>query len=77
MNSKQRRQARREFPYVVIIQSRNGEPYFHHDHRVEGGRNWCRKQLKKDTWRFREAWAHAEFKFVNEKDAAFFALKWT
>lgn len=76
MNSKQRRQQRRQFPYVVIVKARAGEAYFHHDYRVDEGRDWCCSKLKKDSWRFSEAWDHAEFKFTDQKSATYFALKW-
>ena len=76
MNSAQRRQARREFPHQVEVKARSEERYFEHDSRVEQGRHWCRKQLKKNTWRTTEMWDYSIFYFVNEKDATFFALKW-
>ena len=76
MNSAQRRQARREFPHMVEVKPRDGERYFEHDGRVDDGRKWCRKQLKKNSWRATEMWDHAIFYFANEKDATFFALKW-
>ena len=77
MNSAQRRQARREFPHRVTVKPRAGERYFEHDNRVDGGRFWCRRQLKKNSWRSTELWDEAIFYFANERDAAFFALKWT
>lgn len=76
MNSAQRRQARREFPHRVEVKPRSDERYFEHDRRIEDGRKWCRKQLKKGQWRATEMWDHAIFYFANERDATFFALRW-
>lgn len=76
MNSAQRRQTRREYPHLVEVKARSDERYFEHDERVDAGRAWCRKRLKQGCWRSTEMWDHAIFYFANEKDAAFFALKW-
>lgn len=77
MNSAQRRQSRREFPHVVSMQASESRRYFEHDARVTKARTWCRKQFGKGAWRMAEGWDHTEFKFAREKDAAFFALKWS
>lgn len=76
MNSAQRRQARREFPHRVELTALTTEQYYKHDNRVDFARVWCRRQLKKNSWRSTEMWDHAIFYFANEKDATFFALKW-
>ena len=77
MNSAQRRQARRGYPYTVEIKARREEMYIQHDSRVDSGRKWCRKQFKKGAWRYTEHWDHSVFYFANEQDATFFALKWS
>ena len=77
MNSAQRRHARREFPHMVEVKARPEEMYFQHDRRLDSGRAWCRRQFKKGAWRYTEFWDHAIFYFANERDATFFALKWS
>lgn len=77
MNSAQRRQARREFPYVVAVKAKEVERFFEHDLRIDQAHVWCRKQFRKGSWRVANGWEHAEFKFAREKDAVYFALKWT
>lgn len=76
MNSAQRRQARREFPHRVEVKARPDKRYIDHDIKVEDSRKWCRKKLKKNSWRSVENWDETVFYFANEKDATFFALKW-
>lgn len=75
MNSSQRRKAKREFPYVIKLAAKAEEPYFEHDDRVMTARNWCRRNCS-DNYKVDSKWDSAEFKFVTEKDAVFFALKW-
>ncbi len=77
MNSAQRRQARREFLHVVTIRAITSERYFDHDHRVSVAQTWCRKQFGKNNFRCQSDWDSTEFKFVREKDATLFALKWS
>jgi len=77
MNSAQRRQARREHPHMVTIKARESDRYLDHDSRVDRGRAWCRKQLKKGSWRSSDFWDEAIFYFATEKDATYFALKWS
>lgn len=77
MNSAQRRRARREFPHVVLLNPAKSERYFQHDNRVDKARGWCRRQFVQGTWTSKELWDHAEFKFSNQKDAVYFALKWS
>lgn len=77
MNSAQRRQARREFPHIVEVKARSDERYFEHDGRVDAGRKWCRRQFKNGSWRYTEHFDHSVFYFTNERDATFFALKWS
>lgn len=77
MNSAQRRQARREFSHVIAIRAVTSERYFDHDHRVSVAQTWCRKQFGKNNFRCQSDWDSTEFKFVREKDAALFALKWS
>lgn len=77
MNSAQRRQARREFPHIVTMQARENRRYFEHDDRVAKACTWCRRQFGSKGWRLSEGWQHAEFKFAREKDAVYFALKWS
>lgn len=76
MNSAQRRQARREFPHVVKLKALSGERYYDHDHRVSVAQTWCRKKFGKGNFRSQTDWDHTDFKFVREKDAVHFALKW-
>lgn len=75
MNSAQRRRVRREFPHVVRVSPRPGDRYFQHDNRVDNARTWCRQQCK-GTWTVWDNWNYAYFKFANERDAIYFALKW-
>ena len=77
MNSAQRRLNKRMFPYMVEVKVRAEEMYFQHDNRVLDGRNWCRKQFKNGSWRATEFWDHTIFYFNNQKDATYFALKWS
>jgi hypothetical protein len=76
MNSSQRRQARREFPHVVTMQARESQRYFEHDDRVAKACTWCQRQFGRGAWRLAEGWQHADFKFSEQKDAIYFALKW-
>ncbi len=76
MNSSQRRQARRGYPHVVQINANPMERYFHHDHKVAEAQAWCRKQFGKGKFRAHTDWDRTEFKFIREKDAVHFALKW-
>ena len=77
MNSAQRRQARREFPHVVTMKAREGRRYFEHDDQVMKACTWCQRQFGKGTWRLTSGWDHSEFKFARERDAIYFALKWS
>lgn len=77
MNSAQRRQARREFPHVVTIRAETSERYFHHDHKVAQANTWCRKQFGKGNFRCQSDWDYSMFKFISEKHATLFALKWS
>ncbi len=77
MNSAQRRKANKLYQHVVTIKARMAELYYQHDERVVQGRAWCRKNFRKGTWRYKEYYDHAVFKFTNEKDATYFALKWS
>lgn len=76
MNSKQRRQARREFPYEVQVKAEDSERYYYHDRKVMQAQTWCRKQFGRDNFRSKAEWNHAVFKFIREKDATYFMLKW-
>ena len=74
MNSAQRRKLKREYPYAIELFPSTGWKYFEHDDNVEEARKWCNKNIKRysvDTF-----WDHAKFKFITEKDAVIFALKW-
>jgi len=77
MNSAQRRQLKRAFPYAVRMVPKESDRYFHHDHRVSVARTWCRRQFGAGNFRSTEDWDSAEFKFAREKDAAYFALRWS
>lgn len=77
MNSAQRRQARRELQHVVLLKPETGNRYFQHDGRVSVARAWCKRQIHKGSWQCKARWDHAEFRFSNEKDAVYFALKWS
>lgn len=77
MNSAQRRQARREFSHVITIRAVTSERYFDHDHRVSVAQTWCRRQFGKNNFRCHTDWDSTDFKFVREKDATLFALKWS
>jgi hypothetical protein len=77
MNSAQRRRAQREFPYSVVIAAAPDQRYFEHDRRVVSARQWCRRQFKLDNWRCASNnWDSAEFRFVTQRDATLFALRW-
>ena len=74
MNSAQRRKLKREYPYAIELFPGTGWKYFEHDDNVKEARKWCNKNIKPysvDTF-----WDHAKFKFITEKDAVIFALKW-
>ena len=75
MNSAQRRRNKREFPYSIKLFPGAGWRYFEHDDNVDHAHDWCKEQVK-NGYRVITAWNHAEFKFVKEKDAVIFALKW-
>jgi hypothetical protein len=74
MNSSQRRKLKREYPYYIKLVAKPAEAYFKHDDRVEDAREWCNKNTKGYTTN--KSWDHTIFKFIKEKDAVFFALKW-
>jgi hypothetical protein len=76
MNSAQRRRARREFAYSVVIAAAPEQRYFEHDLQVRSARRWCCQQFKPDNWQWRTRWNSAEFRFVTQRDATLFALKW-
>ena len=75
MNSSQRRKAKREFPHVIKLIAKVGERFFEHDDRVTAARKWCKCNCHSD-FKVITAWDQAEFKFVTERDAVYFALKW-
>ena len=75
MNSKQRRQSKREFPHVIKLVAKAGEHYFEHDDKVMTARNWCRRNCR-NGFTVDSRWDQAEFKFATEKDAVYFAIKW-
>ena len=77
MNSAQRRRARREYPHIVKMSADRHRRYFEHDAEVDRAAKWCRKQFGSNGWRLSEGWSHTVFKFARERDAAFFALKWS
>jgi hypothetical protein len=77
MNSAQRRQARREFAHIVTMSASQHRVYFEHDARVDLAVKWCQKQFGRGSWRMTEGWFRTEFKFAREKDAVYFALKWS
>lgn len=74
MNSAQRRKFKREYPYTIKLLLGKGWRYFEHDGNVEEARKWCSKNTK--GYSVYENWDHAAFKFITEKDAVIFALKW-
>jgi hypothetical protein len=76
MNSAQRRRARREFAYSVVIAAAPEQRYFEHDLQVRSARRWCCRQFKPDNWQWRTMWNRAEFRFVTQRDATLFALRW-
>lgn len=75
MNSSQRRKSKREFPHVIKLVAENGKAYFEHDDKVMTARNWCTRNCKAG-YKVDTKWDMAEFKFVTERDAVYFALKW-
>ena len=75
MNSKQRRKAKREYPYVIKLYSIRQLNYSNHDKKVYSAAAWCNKNCKGD-FICKTHWDHAEFKFNNHKDATIFSLKW-
>jgi hypothetical protein len=76
MNSAQRRRANREHPHTVRISATEQERYYEHDEKVHRAVQWCKKNCK-DSWRTNTDWDFCEFKFTNQKDAIYFALKWS
>ena len=77
MNSAQRRAARREFPHTVTLKAQGFERYIDHDTKVEQCRSWCQRQFGQGSWRATELYDHTTFYFAKEKDATYFALKWS
>lgn len=77
MNSAQRRQARREFAHTASMSSDQHLRYFEYDAEVYRAAKWCQKQFGKGSFRMAKGWSRSEFKFAREKDAAYFALKWS
>ena len=75
MNSRQRRKTKREHPHIVTIRTSEQQQYYEHDEKVYKAVRWCVKNCK-GTWRNENDWDHAEFKFSNQKDAVYFALRW-
>jgi len=75
MNSAQRRKTNREHPHKVTITVAEQQRYYEHDEKVHKAVQWCKKNSK-DSWRIENDWDHAVFKFANQKDAIYFALKW-
>lgn len=75
MNSLQRRKSKRKFPYSIKLVATPHEQYFVHDDRVTDAYTWCKDNFK-DKFNLETYWNQAEFKFVTEKDAVYFALKW-
>ena len=76
MNSKQRRQARREFPYEVQVKAGDSERYYYHDRKISQAQTWCRKQFGRGNFMSKSEWNYAVFKFHQEKHATYFTLKW-
>ncbi len=75
MNSAQRRKAKRGHPHIITLRTAEQKRYFEHDQKVELAIRWCRKNCK-GSWKNENGWDHAEFKFSEQKDAVYFALKW-
>ena len=75
MNSSQRRKLQRGFPHTIKLIATTYNPYYVHDEKIEEANKWCRKKFK-DKYRAITGWDHAEFKFLDERDAVVFALKW-
>jgi hypothetical protein len=75
VNSSQRRKSKREFPHVIKLVAKVGERYFEHDDKVMVARNWCSRNCRGE-YKVNKEWDSAEFKFVTERDAVVFALKW-
>jgi hypothetical protein len=75
VNSSQRRKSKREFPHVIKLVAKIGEHYFEHDDKVMVARNWCSRNCR-SGYKVNKDWDSAEFKFVTERDAVVFALKW-
>jgi hypothetical protein len=75
MNSSQRRKSKRQFPHVIKLVAGNGMYFFEHDDKVMTARNWCSHNCR-DAYKVNAEWDHAVFKFVTERDAVLFALKW-
>lgn len=75
MNSSQRRKNKREFPHIIKLLAEPYIRYFEHDDKIMAARNWCSRNCR-SGYKVTTDWDHAEFKFVTEKDAVIFALKW-
>ena len=74
MNAAQRRKSKRGYPHIITMWPAPSDIYFIHDDRVTDARRWCKR--KSIDVRVDSTWNHAEFKFVKEKDAVYFALTW-
>lgn len=80
MNSQQRRKNRRYFDATYIYKVRLSCPvglrYFEWDRKVEEMDIWCKKQFQK-KWTYTQDWDHSIFYFSENRDATYFALKWS
>ena len=75
MNSKQRRQHERRYPYTVRLMAPNHLRYFEWDERVDEMRVWCKKYARKG-WTVKALWDGSEFSFAQEQNLTWFLLKW-
>lgn len=76
MNSAQRRKANKLYQHTVVLNATDADRYIYHDEKVQHAKAWCKKQFK-DRWRSTSDWDCAYFGFTNERDATYFALKWS
>jgi hypothetical protein len=75
MNSAQRRKSKRGHPHIITIHTKVQATYREHDEKVYQAVGWCKKNCK-GVWKCDTGWDHADFKFSEQKDAVYFALKW-
>lgn len=69
MNSKQRRNSKRHFPYTIEMQNIDYDDYIK-------ARCWCIEKFGKVGYRWGNITHYSEFHFRKDTDMIMFTLKW-